>query len=301
MDKFVADLAASGAFRLGLVAGAGGLVLGWLAATVWRRNQQPPIGGALFAVATLFVLRVELDMPLGAIGGCLAMTAGVMLGTEIWDRFLGALPGAVVVILLGDAGSRAAAVVVILAIAAGAALAVDFDTAFRRSAIGMPLLAGSVVGLLVTVPDTERAFALLGVAIPLVFLGWPRPVVSLGPGIAAAAGIIGWVSALAGLSRPGAAIGAIASLGLMLGEPMGRRLAGGRPTALVRLAAAGPVRSLVVIAVHGVLVFGASRIAGLREGALPAIALSLPFLGLGALLGAAPDVVLGAQTTPADD
>lgn len=299
MDKFLSDLASSNAFWLGLALGGAALLIGWLVAALVRDAPQPPIGGGLFATATLIVLWVEFDVPLAVVLGCAAMVGGVMLGTELWERTLGALPGAAIVIYFGDAASRAAAVVVVLTIAIGGAFATDFDAAFRKSAIGMPLLAGSIVGLLVTVPDTERAFALFGVSLPLIFLGWPRPIVSLGPGVAAAAGIIGWVAGLAGTGRPGATIGAIASLGLMLGEPIGRRLAK-RPTALVRLAEAGPVRSLIVVAIHGVLVFGAARIAGLREGALPAIALSLPFIALGALLGAAPDVRHPAAAPSAD-
>lgn len=299
MDKFLSDLASSNAFWLGLALGAVALVIGWLVATVGRDAPPPPIGGGLFAAAVLVVLWVEFDVPLAVVLGCTAMVGGVVLGTALWDRALAALPGAAIVIYFGDAASRAAAVVVIVTIAIGAAFATDFDAAFRKSAIGMPLLAGSIVGVLVTVPDTERAFALFGVSIPLILLGWPRPIVSLGPGVAAAAGIIGWAAAIAGTGRPGAAIGAIASLGLMVSEPIGRRVAK-RPSALIRLAEAGPLLSLIVVAAHGVLVFGAARIAGLREGALPAIALSLPFLALGALLGAAPDVRRRAAAPSAD-
>jgi hypothetical protein len=289
MDKFLSDLANSDAFRLGTVLGIAGLAIGWLTALLRPKHPQPPIGGALYSAAVLIVLFVEFDVKLAVIAGCVVMVAGVMLGTEIWERALGALPGAAMVVYLGEAGSRAAGVVVVLAIAIGAALVVDFDRSFRRTGIALPLLAGSVFGVLVTVPDTERAFALVAVALPLIFLGWPRPVASLGPGVAAAIGAIGWVSGLAGQARPGAAIGALAALGLMLGEPIGRRIAGSRPSALLRLAGAGPLRSLIIVAVHGVLVFGATRIAGLQHGALAAIALSAPFLIVGALLGAAPD------------
>ncbi len=289
MEKFLNDLAASDAFRLGLILGLAGFVIGGFAAALWRKVPQPPIGGLLFSVATLIVLWTEFDVPLGVVVGSAMLVGGVMLGTEVWDRALGALPGAIVVVYLGDAGSRTAAVVIVLAITLGAALTVDFDTEFRRSAIGLPLLAGSVVGLLMTVPDTERAFGVVAVALPLIFLGWPKPLISLGPGVAAAVGIIGWVAALAGNGRPGAAIGAVASLGLMLGEPIGRRIANSSPNALLRLALAGPSRALIVVLIHGVLVFGAARVAGLQEGALPALFLALPFIGLGALLGAAPD------------
>ncbi len=289
MDKFIQDLMASDAFWLGLALGATGLFVGWLVVVLWPKLRQPPIAGAFYSAAVLFVLWVEFDAPVSMIGGCAVMVGGILLGTEIWDRALGALPGAAMVVFLGDAGSRAAGVVVVVSIALGAALVVDFDHAYRRTGVAIPLLAGSVFGVLVTVPDTERAFALVAVALPLIFLGWPKPAASLGAGIAAAIGAIGWVSGLAGQARPGAAIGALAGLGLMLGEPIGRRLRRNRPSALSRLSGAGPGRALIVIAIHGVLVFGATRIAGLQENALPAIGLALPFLAVGALLGAAPD------------
>lgn len=289
MEKFFIDLAESDAFWLGLLLGGGGVLAGGLVAALWRKVPQPPIGGFLFSAAALVVLWSEFDVPLEVVVGAVVITGGVSLGTELWDRALGALPGAFIIVYLGDAGSGMAAVVILMAIAAGAALVVDFDAEFRHTAIGLPLLAGSVVGLLMTVPDTERAFAVVGVALPLILLGWPKPIVSLGPGAAAAAGVIGWIAAYAGNGRPGAAIGAVASLGLMLGEPIGRRLAGSHPSALLRLASAGPLRSLVVVAIHGVLVFGVARIAGLQEGAIPAMALALPFIAVGALLGAAPD------------
>ncbi len=285
------DLAESEAFWLGLGLGGAGLLAGWLVASLWRRTAQPPIGGALFSAAALVVLWSEFELPWGLLVGCFAVVGGVMLGTELWDRALGAMPGAIVIIYVGDVSSGAAAVATVVAIAVGAALVVDFDRAFRPTGLGLPLLAGSVFGMLMTVPDTERAFGLVGAALPLIFLGWPRPVVSLGPGAAAAVGIVGWVAAFAGLGRPGAAIGALAALGLMLGEPIGRRVAKPSRSALLRLASAGPTRSLIVVAMHGVLVFGAARVAGLQQRALTAIALSIPFVALGAVLGAAPEAV----------
>ncbi len=298
VEKFLMDLANSRAFWLGLGLGGAGLVSGWLVAVLWRRVPQPPIGGALFSVATLFVLWSEFEAPWGLLAGCLALVGGVMLGTELWDRALGALPGAIAIVYVGDVGSGASAVVIVLAIAAGSALVVDFDREFRTTGLGLPLLAGSVFGMLMTVPDTERTFGLIGVALPLIFLGWPRPLVSLGSGGAAAVGIVGWVAAFARLGRPGATIGALAALGLMLGEPIGRRIAEPSRSALLRLASAGPVRSLIVVGIHGVLVFGAARVAGLQERAPAAIALSIPFLALGAILGAAPDA---AHRAGADD
>ncbi len=141
-------------------------------------------------------------------------------------------PGAAVVILLGDMPEGAPVAVAVVAVALAAAAVVDFDETHRDGALGLPLLGLAVVGVILTVPDTERAAALLGVAIPLSLAGWPLRLMSLGPGGAAAVAAVGWVCALAGASRPGALVGGIASLGLMLAEPVGRRLAKRRPTAL---------------------------------------------------------------------
>jgi hypothetical protein len=289
MEKFLDDLISSDAFRLGLVYGGVAAAAGAFVALLWRKVPQPPIGGLLYTAVTAVVLRLEFGLPWRVVLGMLLLIGGVMLGTELWDRLLGAIPGAIVLVYLG-APSSDLQLVLTAGVAVCAALVVDFDAEFRRTGMAMPLLAGAAIGVLMTVPDTERAFALVGAALPLAFTGWPWRLVSLGPGGAAAVGLFGWVATEAGAAREGAAIGVLASLGLMLGEPVGRRLAKSSPNALLRIASAGPFRSMIVIAIHGVLVFGGSRIAGLQTGVAAALALALVFVAIGAGLGAAPDV-----------
>jgi len=78
----------------------------------------------------------------------------------------------------------------------------------------------------VTVPDTEAARALVGVAIPFAIVALALPGVALGTG-GAAASVTLWMLIVArdGAARPGAVIGGIGSLGLFVCEPIARRLA----------------------------------------------------------------------------
>lgn len=297
MSTFLTDLGASEAFRTGLILGFVGIVIGIVAAGVRPRSTPLPLGGVLFAAAATGSLWLAFPVPIGVPAGIALMVLGVLLGATVWDRSLGAVPGAIVLIVFGEMGRGAVIPLAIGLIAIAAGLVVDFDATFRRSAVGLPLLAVSVVGVIITVPDTERAMALVGAGLPLAIIGWPLRFASLGAGGAAAVGLVGWVGALAWTGRPGAVIGAIASLGLMLAEPVGRRLAGNRPTALANLAASGPVGAVLVIGAHGLLVLGASRIAGLRQGFWPALAIAVLILSIGAVLGAAP-LKVKAQPPP---
>ncbi len=297
MSTFLADLGASEAFRLGLLFGLAGVIVAIVAAGLRPRSIPLPIGGTLFAGAATLALWQTFALPVGVPAGIALMLAGVLLGTTVWDRTLGAIPGSVVLIVFGEMGRGVAVPFAVVLIAIAAGLVVDFDTTFRRSSVGLPMLAITTVGVIITVPDTERAMAIVGAALPLAIVGWPMRFASLGPGAAAAVGLIGWVGALAWTGRPGAMVGAIASLGLMLAEPIGRRLLGNRPTALAALAASGSSGALIVIGVHGLLVLGGARIAGLRQGFWPALAIAVVILAFGAVLGAAP--LKGSPPSPA--
>ncbi len=288
MTRFWSDLTNSAAFSTGLLWGAAALVAGIVAAALWRRSAQPAVAGWLYSAAALVTVTITFEVHWAVPVGAALVAAACGLGDAIWDRALGSAIGAGVLVFGADVASGAGGIVLVAAIAVCAALVVAFDDAYRGSALGMPFLAAATVGVLLTVPDTERAMALSGAALPLILLGWPWRLTSLGAGAGAAAALIGWVGGLAAAARPGAAVGALGSLGLMLAAPLGMRLAATRTPMLAKIASSGPWRAVAVIAVHGVLVFGASRIAGLQDSAALAALILTPFLAVGAVLGGAP-------------
>ena len=74
----------------------------------------------------------------------------------------------------------------------------------------------------------------------------------------------------------------------MLAAPLGMRITRVATPALARVASSGPGRALIVVAIHGVMVFGASRVAGLQQSAALAAVIAAPFLAVGMVVGAAP-------------
>jgi hypothetical protein len=77
------------------------------------------------------------------------------------------------------------------------------------------------------VPDTELARVMLGVALPFVLLSVPKPIFPLGPaGSPAIAGVFVWVVVVGGRGRPGSVVGGLATIGVLVAEPLGRRLFG---------------------------------------------------------------------------
>ncbi len=147
------------------------------------------------------------------------------------------------------------------------------------------LYALTAIGVYATVPDTERALVLLGVSVPLLLLGWPVALMSLGSaGSYAAVGTLVWVAATDGRGRQTAVIGAIACLGLLVIEPAARLLRGRRATVLAVL----PKSIWTVLPVAGThlaIVYVASRVAGLRHaiGAAAAIVVIESAIVAGAL------------------
>lgn len=194
---------------------AAGLVLGAAAALAclgvwaWRRRRRPgtptPVAGLALAAAGAGGVAVALRPA----GGGLALPVP-------WPA------------------------VALAAVAAGALLA-DFDRRWRRRGLAPALLAVSAAGIYLTVPDTEAALAVLGAALPLALLGWPGPLArvpsqpppSLGVvGALAVAGLLVGTASAGSVGRPGAFVGALACLGVLVVEPVARRLDPGRRSAL---------------------------------------------------------------------
>jgi hypothetical protein len=268
-------------FRTGVAIGAAltalGAAIGALARARGRRVL--PLGGLLIAVGFVVGARhsshlpdsVAVGLALLALGG---LVTGVVARYRAWLGLLGvaiALPGGVVLAThLQVASGRAPrpswiAPLVVASIAIGGPLVANFDRRFGARGWPLVLYAVTVVGVYATVPDTERALVLLGVSVPLLLLGWPVALMSLGSaGSYAAVGALVWVAATDGRGRQTAIIGAIACLGLLVIEPAARLLRGRRATVLAVL----PTSIWTVLPVAGThlaIVYVASRIAGLRH------------------------------------
>jgi len=269
-------------FRTGVAIGAAltalGAVVGLLAQA--RRRRVLPLGGLLIAAGFVVGARHASHLPnsiavgvaLLALGG---FVAGVAARRRAWLGLLGvalAAPGAVVLathlqVASGRANPRPSwiALLVVVSIAIGGPLVANFDRRFGARGWPLVLYAVTAVGVYATVPDTERALVLLGVSVPLLLLGWPAALMSLGSaGSYAAVGALVWVAATDGRGRQTAIIGAIACLGLLVIEPAARLLRGRRATVLAVL----PTSIWTVLPVAGThlaIVFVASRIAGLRH------------------------------------
>ena len=196
------------------------------------------------------------------------------------------IPGAVLVGTASDfPGPSWTAPLVVVTTLVGGPLAADVDRRAARLGLGPVLWMITVIGVYATVPDTELVRPLVGVAIPLAIAGWPLRAARLGAGGAAAAtGLLIWVAGLDGYGRPGSIVGAAGALGLLLVEPPGRLALKGRVRPLARrIGVKGFVAAF--IGAHIVVVFWATRVAGMAETGVPAAALLLPGLLVGAALG----------------
>ncbi|MEO6469621.1 MAG: hypothetical protein ABIP21_11015, partial [Acidimicrobiia bacterium] len=124
-----------------------------------------------------------------------------------------------------------------------------------------------------------------GAAVPLAFCGWPKRWSRMGAGgIGAAIGVFAWVAAIEGRGRPGSIVGAAASLGLFLAEPIGRKLTKGRLAALSRSVTVG-MYECCMLGSQLLVVGYASRVAGLEETGADAFLLLVPALPVAIAVG----------------
>jgi uncharacterized membrane protein (UPF0136 family) len=224
-------------FWNGLVAGllAGAIIA--VAATLARRRQLA-VAGLAFAIAAFIALVRSRDViPVAghghvpytlALGGALAFVLPVLarrVNPGIWLAGLAVAPGAIV-----TAGSLVGVetwirvVVAGFCIVGGAGIA-DYEDRHAARGYGPVMWLITVGAIYTTVPDTEAALVLLGVAVPIAFLGWPAFYARLGPGGAAAGVcILGWVLGQDGAGRAGAVVGGAATLGLFVLDPVVHRV-----------------------------------------------------------------------------
>ncbi len=261
-------------FQAGLVIGLLGLGLVLLAGALLRLSsgQGRPlpvaglvvVGAGVAALAQTDLLADNLALGLGALvlGGLVADISRAGWPATV----LLAVPGAWLTAFATDLPEGTWIRVAVLAgVVGGGTLLSDFDARWGRRGLAPVLLAVSILGIYATVPSTDQALVLVGLALPLALTSWPWPVASLGvAGSLASSGLVAWTIAVGGAGRTSSIVGGLACLGLLVLEPVTRGIRRDRPSALELLISPRP-RSVVVIALaHLVVVYVASRVAGLR-------------------------------------
>lgn len=258
------------------------------------RGAPLPLGGLIAAGSLAYALQqtrpteVPDEVLIGV--GILAIASLVTVGNQVLPlHAIAALPGALLV------GSSLPGVTfdwtqpfVVVAIVVAAPLVVDFDRAFARTAWAGPLIAVSAFGVWATVPDAERSIPLVAATLPLLILAWPRPLATLGPpGAYALVGLFVWIAAVEGRGRAGSIIGAVGCLGVLLVEPIVRRMVplGGHRTTRAQ----GGLNTARVLtgALHVGVVFVCARIAGFRSSASEAALITAVTLVAAAIVLAA--------------
>ncbi len=284
-------------FSVGLALTAVVLAAGF-GLTMLPRRSHAPIGltGPAWVIACLLVVGGgfgyrELDtFPSGMLWGLVALfVAGELADRTPNPKLLGAVlavPGAVLVGVSSDfPGPSWSQNLVIATIIVASPLAADLDRRSARLGLGPLLWLITVAGLYWTVPDTERVRPLIGAAVPLAFTGWPKRLSRMGAGgISAAIALFAWAAAFEGRGRPGSIVGAVASLGLFVVEPIGRMLAKGRIASLSRSIRIG-VFEWCVVGAQFLIVGYASRVAGFSETGGDALVLLLPALPFAIAIG----------------
>ncbi|MDQ1534983.1 MAG: hypothetical protein QOF28_2744 [Actinomycetota bacterium] len=285
---------------------AGGLgVVGIVVGLVWRRvwRRPAPVAGIIVAAAFAIAFHYSLGIPPNVERGLwLLAAAGVVTGflAALWHPLiiLGigfALPGAS--LLTRDTGLLVhphwVKTLVVATVVVGGTLVADFDRRYRARGWGPVLFAISTVGLYLTVPDTERAMLLLGAALPVLLLGWPFPLASLGAvGAYPCVGALAWVAAFDGRGRLSAIIGGVACLGLFAAEPVARVIRLSGPGVLAALPRRWWAAIVVGVGQAG-LVAVAARLAGERSATKEAAVIVAMELGVAVVL-----LVLGAREAP---
>jgi hypothetical protein len=260
----------------------------------WREGVPPlRAGGIVFAAAALWSVAQSRAVPAAVVIGVVGIGAAVQIATTkslpVSLNVALTLPFAWVIAYHGTvADSTTIRITVVFAASVGAVLASRFDAAWRDDALGLPFVALAALGAYACVPDTEEAAALVGVALPLAFVGWPARFARLGAaGAATTIATFAWVAAIGGRSRAESVVGALVCLAVLVGWPLGAALRGRRAPLLAGVSPAAAIGSLAVG--HAVIVFVGARVVGTGVSA------SVSLAALAAAVGA---IVLGAAIRP---
>lgn len=262
------EILESSLFLWGLVLGVVCLVA---VALITRHlgGQKPyPLGGMLIAIATILAWGLGGESAalawLGLATVIVLTAAAGMASARPEVIALASLPGAVILAFATPSDPWWFRLVVV-SIPVTGFLVDEFDVRYRHLGLGMLFYGLACLGSFLAVPDTELPRALLAVAFPIMFLTWPKVIVSLGrTGGYAAIAVFTVSTVTGGVGRPASVIGAMACLGLLILEPIMvrvRPLLGSLPAWLHQT----PEAAIMAAIPQMVLVFVASRVAGLME------------------------------------
>ena len=279
------DVISDPMFVKGVAAGFIVLALGIVLWMVGDRHHVLRFGGLLVAAATVLVLYQSGMLGLSQLAGVTLLAVAGLFHRSLAVGALLALPGAFLIIRPEAADPQSwflwfSVVAIILA----APLVASFDGRYRETGLSIPLFGIAALGVFLTVPDTEGAMVLLGVAGIAGFLGWPRPVATLGPaGSYAVVGLYMFVAAGGALGRPASIIGSVAVLGLLLIIPITIRLRSiGWAHELDRVDATVPLLAQLVLVVlisrTAGRIVGVPGAAALTVGVLTAVTMIILFL-----------------------
>lgn len=304
----VLDLFQSAQFTTGLRFGLIALAAGWLMRIATGLDRPPlPFAGllvALMMVASLIRLEESITPELAPLG---LILVGLLVSRiprmPTWSQPLLVLPGAVWMAVATPVTTLTwvRIAIAILIPVAGFAIT-DFEKRHSGMGLGVIFWVIAVVGMFLAVPDTEWAVTLLGVALAVSFLSWPRVSFALGrEGAYLATAIFLWVAAQGGEARPPSIIGSAACLGLLLLEPLVLRL---RPSA-VKLTTwfnRSPAGAVVASLPQLFVMVLCARVAARFTTYLPAIAVVMLVFGLVVAAGLlAPERIIKSEQEPVDD
>lgn len=260
----IAEAATAPELHVGLVAGA--LAAGAVAAVRPLRRAPVAVVTAAMAVATAWSLTDVWWAVLGV-----AALAAAAAGPATRSAFALLAVG---ILSLAVSAPSVAAGVFLAAMVVVAAPALGEVTVARGPALAAALLAVSVAGIWASVPDTEEILLFGGaLALPLlVTVASGLDQLDVGWTLATTAAVVGpvlWAAVLGGRGRPGSMVGGVACLGLLLVEPLARRIT--RTTDSTRTPAA-LVGVLLVVQVA--VVTTTARVAAAYAAVAPAVLVS---------------------------
>lgn len=275
-------------FMVGLAIGA----LVPVVSAMWARRWARPLalGGLLVSAALLAAIDIVKQVPDRVTFGVIVLAVVGFLPHKFLPLAAGGLVfGAwLIAFETGITSGAGAPRVAALAIVVGGPLVASFDRKYGATAITLPLLAITGLGIVITVPTTEVAIIAAGVLLTASIAGSPLRLARLGSsGAPAVVAILVWVIAGGGQARPGAIVGGVASLGLLAAEPAIRAMLHSETTLVGRLLAAGPTGRAAVVLGHGALVLFTSRVAGLQQEMAGATLYAVPVFLLAGLIAVA--------------